>query len=311
MDYNKAFKILEINLSELKYNDITLEYLNKQYRKQALKHHPDKNGNTYDSTEKFKEINEAYNYLKKEMKHFNTDTNVNYENIDEPPIYYLNILKEFIQLVFKDSYTDLLNKVINEIIISGKNISIKLFDEFDKETTLNIYNFLSTNKNILHINNDILNCVRDVLIKKYNNIEIYKINPSMNDLINNNLYKLFINEKLLLVPLWNRESYFDISGKEIIVICEPELPNNIDIDDENNIHIKIEISAYNDLPNMILTNDDLCFNLGDKTFNIQICNLLLKREQYYTIYGEGLSKEKEDIYDISEKGDIIINIKMI
>ena len=39
-----------------------------------------------------------------------------------------------------------------------------------------------------------------------------------NDLINNNVYKLHVNNELFLVPLWNNESYYDSSGCEIIVI---------------------------------------------------------------------------------------------
>ena len=34
---------------------------------------------------------------------------------------------------------------------------------------------------------------------------VYKLNPSINDLLNNNLYKLYIDEELFLVPLWYNE----------------------------------------------------------------------------------------------------------
>ena len=71
MNYKDAFDILEIDFTNTAYQDLSLEYLKKQYRKLALKNHPDKNGNTYESNEKFKEINEAYHYLKREMKHLN------------------------------------------------------------------------------------------------------------------------------------------------------------------------------------------------------------------------------------------------
>ena len=66
MDYKIALEILEIDLSETNYKDINLEYLKRQYHKQALKNHPDKNGNTQESKETFQKINEAYEFLKRE-----------------------------------------------------------------------------------------------------------------------------------------------------------------------------------------------------------------------------------------------------
>ena len=71
--YKDAFEILEIDFTHTKYEDLSLEYLKKQYRKLALKNHPDKNGNTHESNEKFQKINEAYHYLKREIKHLNYD----------------------------------------------------------------------------------------------------------------------------------------------------------------------------------------------------------------------------------------------
>jgi hypothetical protein len=213
--------------------------------------------------------------------------------------------------VFEGKYKEILSNIVSDIMTTGKKISVKLFDDLDKDTTLNIFTFLSNNRTTLHLSQEIIDIVREIVIKKYNNVEVYKLNPSINDLLNNNLYKLYVNEELFLVPLWHNESYFDGSCCEIMVICKPELPIGVTIDDENNICVETNISAYNDLSTSILDNKSIGIEVGNKEFNIPLSNLYMKREQFYRIKNEGLTKVKKDIYDVSEKTDIVVKINII
>jgi curved DNA-binding protein CbpA len=312
MNYKDAFTILEIDLSTFSYNELTLEYLKKQYRKLALKNHPDKNGNSVESNEKFKQINEAYQFLKRELKYLNSNNDLqedeepNNENYDSS--LYFDILKEFMKTMFEGSYNEILSKIVRDIMVAGKKLSVKLFDELDKDTALNIYTFLSNNRSTLHLNNDILIQIREIVVKKYDNVEIYKLNPSIDDLLNNNVYKLNVNDELFLVPLWHHESYYENNQGEIIVLCEPELPDNITIDDDNNICVYFCISLRDELYKLIQENESIYVTIGDKVHPISLSELFMKREQYYRIKNAGLSKIKKDIYDISDKADIIVHI---
>ena len=60
MDIQTASDILEIDLIKI----VDRDFIKKQYHKLALQYHPDKNDNTAESNEKFRQINEAYHYLK-------------------------------------------------------------------------------------------------------------------------------------------------------------------------------------------------------------------------------------------------------
>jgi curved DNA-binding protein CbpA len=314
MNYKEAFDVLEIDFIDIKYQELSLDFLKKQYRKLALKHHPDKNGNTEESNERFKKINEAYNYLKKELKNFKSDDFVIETEEEEEPIdesIYFNVLNNFIKSVLESKYTEAAFSIIKEILRAGKHISLKLFEDLDKDTVLHIYNFLSNNRSIIHFNNELIAKIREIVLSKYDNVEIYKLNPSIHDLLDNNFYKLYVDKQLYLVPLWHNESYFDGSGCEIIVICEPELPNKMKIDDDNNLYLEVNISLKNELPDLILNNNDLSVEIGNKIFNIPLSNLYLKKEQYYTFKREGISKAKKDIYNINDKSDIIVKIIMI
>ena len=246
MNYKTALEILEIDMSEKKYSDINLEYLKKQYHKLALQNHPDKNGNTKESKEKFQVINEAYDYLKREI-------NFNEQGEKSTSTVYVDILQSFLSEIFAGKYNDKFYEIIKKIIV--KKIPNKLFKELNKEMAFDIYNFLSKYKNILHINQELLDSLMEIVHKKYEDVmEYYKLNPSIDDLFENNVYKLYVNEQLFLVPLWHNELYFESSEvnnfKEIIVSCEPELSKNIKIDENNNLVVKIEFKL-NELLNLI------------------------------------------------------------
>jgi DnaJ-class molecular chaperone len=307
MDLNEAYNALEIDANN---KSITNEYIKKQYRKMALKYHPDKNGNTEESNERFKKINEAYNYLKNiyvEDVDADLDTDIG-ESDNFQSSLYTDILKQFIRTTFEGKYTEVLSKIVSKIIGAGKKISTDLFNELDKDTALNIYSFLSMNRSTLHLSQEILDLIREIVVKKYDNVEIYKLNPSINDLFNNNLYKLYIGDELFLVPLWHNESYFETrSNSEIMVICEPELDKNITIDDDNNICIDIMINA-NDIPTLIINNALIPVQIGNKELSIPIEYLYMKKTQIYKIKGQGISKVKRNIYDVSEKTDVIVHI---
>lgn len=306
MNHKKAFYILEIDIDDIDFKDITIEYLKKKYHKLALQNHPDKNGNTYESNEKFKDIKNAYDYLKREIKYLNKEEFDNKKEDESSTSLYFDILQIFMKSMMDSKYTEIITTIVNDIVISCKKVSLKLFDDLDKDTLVGVYVFLSKHRYVLHLTEDIIEEIRKIVIQKYGNVEIYKLNPSINDLLINNVYKLYVNDQLYLVPLWFNELYFDGSGNEIIVLCEPELDKNIKIDEDNNIYIEIQ---RDNLCVFLQNNNDIIFNLGDKVFTIPISNLYIRKEQFYRIKNEGLTKvNDDDIYNVTEKSDIIVKI---
>ena len=130
-------------------------------------------------------------------------------------------------------------------------------------------------------------------------------------LLNNNIYKLNVNDEICYVPLWIGESYFDISCCEVIVLCEPELSDNIIIDEYNNIHMVREVSIQNELSNLVNSNMKLTIEIADKVFEIPTEHLYMKKEQTYIIKNKGLNVSHD--FDISnfQKSDIVVVIKLI
>jgi hypothetical protein len=332
MDYKKAFEELDVDINTINYVDIDITYLNKIYRKQALKFHPDKNGNTIESTMKFQKINEAYEYLKREITELNPSYHINIEETTETDSsLYLDILQMFLKSIFSDKYSEpffnTVKDIIKDIVMNiKKTISVHIFDQLDKDTSFTIYNFLSKYRNVFHLNQDILDQVREKVLGKYENVMIYKLNPSIDDLLNNNMFKLFIDEQLYLVPLWYNESHFyhnedskdskdslKNDKKEIIVLCDPELPDNVSIDEENDLHVEFHIE-FNEIQKLFMKEIEpkINVNIGKKVFEILLEKIYIKKTQVYRIKNMGLTKINDfDMYDVSERSDIIVKICIV
>lgn len=322
MNFKEAYELLEIDSCVL----LTNQYLKKQYHKQALLYHPDKNGNTEESKVKFQRLSEAYDFLKRESKYrTRNDTHQTQQEEDEKEIAESNMYPDILGM-FLNGFFDspIFNELIKDILL--KKLSLKLLESLDRETCVKIYNFLSKNKHTLHVSEDILNKIHEIMNKEEERKDtckatspsiatpvekqVFNLNPSIDDLFNNNVYKLVVDEKTYIVPLWHSELYFDGNGCEIIVFCEPELDKECEIDEHNNIYIKVEISMK-DIQDHFegVGNGNKTFLLGKKEFSIPLHELYIKREQIYRIRQKGISKVKENnIYDIEDKADIIVRV---
>jgi curved DNA-binding protein CbpA len=311
MDFKIACEILEIDTCSQKANNITLEYLKKRYHKLALQNHPDKRGNTVEAKEKFQQINEAYNYLSREIS--NLDSCADFDNNEEKTdtnTGYMNILNIFLDSLLKGNYNEFLSSFIKDIVNGYKDITLKMFEDLDKEKTLGVYNFLFKYKNILYISDEVLDKVSKIIAEKYKDVQIYVLNPSINDLLSNNVYRLDLDGEKYFVPLWHNELYFDDkrveNGKDnIIVKCIPELPENISIDENNNIHILLRISFTFSL----LEQKFIVFYLGEKRVDLPLEELKLQKFQTVVLRRQGISKVIDnDIYNVEEKGDVIVRL---
>jgi len=329
MNIQIALEELGISLDEVELTKLDQEYIRKKYHKMALKWHPDKNKDETASN-KFKKIHEAYDYLSNELNIIN-----NYSKTSDPFVssfdskdskIYINILSTFISSIFpmgsnnENFYNDLIN-IIKEIVLNYNELTLtylrKLFDNLDKQKAIDIYNLLYKYKDILYIKSEILDFVSLIVKEKYKNDRVFILKPLLKDLLDNNIYKLFVDEKLYLVPLWHNELYFDViddeqKDSEIIVLCQPVLPDELTIDENNNIHITKKIQT-NEIIDLLMKDDSfVSLDVGGKWFSIPLDKLQMKKEQIYRLKGQGLSQIFEnDIYNVKSKSDINVKIILI
>jgi curved DNA-binding protein CbpA len=313
MDINKALGILEIDTTQIDY-----KYLKKKYYKLALRYHPDKNTHLPEACEKFQKINEAYHFLCKELNlideqdiNLNESSSTEKEDSVNSSTIYMDLLNMFMKGVFEGKYNNIIFNIIQEIVSGCQKISIKLFEDLDKDTCLKIYSFLVNYRNILHLNDNILVSVREIVQQKFSNVIIYRLNPSINDMIHANIFKLTVLDEICYVPLWINESYFEVGECEVITLCEPELPENITIDEYNNLYIERKVSIKEELCTLLQNNLDLEINVGEKVFEIPTNELKIQKEQIYVLKNKGILKTDElELTASFKKADIIVTIKL-
>ena len=316
MNLEEAFEVLGICSNEV--SQLTIDKLKKKYHKMALLNHPDKNGNSTESTAKFQRINEAYQLVEGEIKSFSfshsfghdasyNETQPKQDDLTAGFSFFVNL---FMENILSGKYNEFVSSIIKDIVGGCKEVSLKLFEDLDKDNCLFIYDFMLKYKSILHISETIIEKVREIIVEKYKDIQIFILNPSMDDLFENNIYKLCIDaENTFLVPLWHNELYFeDTKQNEIIVRCCPELPENISIDEENNILIELKIKWDFSLIN----SNKIPFLLGKKEFHVKTEELKMMKTQTYILRKQGISKiQEKDMYSIDKKSDIVVKIRFV
>lgn len=324
MDIKKAQKARE--LLNLKYN-YTLEDLKKNYRLLALKHHPDKNANSEESCEIFKEVNNAYLYLLNfDISHepvtshmFNGGDNHGSDGENGGSDSYMSIFRIFIQsllqkmtVISQENTSLTINTLIKIIVEDCQELSIKMFEDLDKEAAYNIYEIITTYHKAFHISVEKLELFEKIMRNKMALDNMVVISVSLDDLMGeNNIYVLEHDEKKFYIPLWHTELYYklgkmDNTSVDLIVRCIPVTPSHIYIDSNNDIYIDIRMRILD-----LLEKQCIEFEIGGKKFIINAAALYIKNNQTYVLSGAGIPIiNSKNMYDIAEKSSVIVNIEL-
>lgn len=302
MTKKKALQILNIP------NDVSIneEIIKKAYRTMALKYHPDKN-NSEEANDMFIMVQESYDFLKGSQNGF----------IDNDKKDYISILQSFLRsLIDEQNQKKIIFEIVKKIINICEDKAIILLEKIDKHVLKTVFEMIFLYKDVLHFSNDFLEKIRELLKNKFDKDERIILHPFLDDLFENNLYKLHIENKLYIIPLWHHHLTYDIEKindydeieiSEIYIDCYPILPDNVYIDDRNDIHVYITKNIHD-----IWNNNFMEIVLGSHTFSFNKDNLFLKKKQTYILEDQGIPIINiNNIYDITKKSDIILYITII
>lgn len=315
MDYEKSCAIMELT------HPFTKEELKKKYYKMALKYHPDKRNEDMDEktqTETFQTIFEAYSFLCNGYFSFELDAE---EARDQVTDNYLSIFSKFLSSL---SGIEIERKNVMEIIQEIIQFaSFKTFERLDKDTASKVFTYIERYKDILMIGEENITILKEKMLDKIKNDIIINVAVTIDDLLDNRIAEMEYNSSIFSVPLWHDEITFpfpkefetdadaDAISPDTISLtfkCVLEnIPDHITVDEDNNIHVNINLS----LNNSLLEREYIELKIGKRVFNLFICELRVKKIQTYTFYNCGISRiNTNDIYNRDKKGNVCVHISM-
>jgi len=316
MNTATAAKILNLTLP------CSEQELKSQYRKLALKYHPDKNNNSTEFINRFQDLNEANDFvwtnkLFKYSKQQKTEPKTR-----KPPTVSSS----------SSSSSSSLLQLMNEFLqhISHSNGSTQ-----SHENLAQMYMILKTYKNQYESH---IVCIGWELIETLYketlaSVEIIVLNPTIEDLLLANVFKLNLGNDVFYVPLWHYELSFEgrhPNAKTVIVHCrwrlhqetthkQPYDIQTITIDNHNNIvcefTIPIEYSKH-------VGNADLPFDFPFSllphshqfSWSIPLHKLKFTDSPHiiYCIANCGIPKIKpKNLFDASEKAHVYVHIHFV
>lgn len=284
MNYFKAIKILDLD------KEYSEKQLKRSYYIKALEFHPDKNNGVDD---KFKEIVEAYEYLQREKE---------VSDIVNDGDNYIKLMNDFIDFILDKNLE--VNKFISSLNNKYTKVSFELLEKFSKKTLVKINNFVKTYGDVLSISDDVKEKINKLIDEYTKNDKIEVINPTLENLLNDEIYRFEYNNEIYYIPLWHQELEYECSENLLIVECQPILPECVEIDENNNLNLLLVTELKE-----IINDEKIIINIANKSFDILVNKLLIKKYQRYTIIGKGISLiNTKDIYNIDYRANINIDI---
>ena len=332
MNSQLAYKILELEPGA------EYEKIRRQYKMLALKYHPDKNiGNPDSASKKYQEIKEAHDFLCDMGGGGSFTANKGNTYIRTASDFFEMIYndEQFQRRIF--------HPLLMRVVSSCEEKAIAMFKKMEKSKARKLYGVLLIYRDTLHLSDDILGkigvIVDDINITKESyvcgedftadwldpdgaggtegadtdngavidafgiNSDIIILNPDLDDLLNQSVYKLRQKDgSILIVPLWHRELEY-YGG---VLNCSPSLPSNIWLDDFNNIHCMLSYRASD-----LLNHEHKEIHVGSKTVFLDVNKLKLVSRQVLQLDGSGIPVPNEvDIFNVSRLSHIYAHVEI-
>ena len=200
-----------------------------------------------------------------------------------------------------------MQNILTQLKKGCEEAAFNLIEKLDKSTSIRIYDFLKQYYFLFGLDYACVEKMGKILIKP-KHADIITLTPKLESLFNNDIYNLEIEPgENYYIPLWHDELEFNNELTTLIVRVEPILPENVVIDDDNNIHI-LKTFCINDL----FGKEVYSINIASREFIIDIHKLLMKPKQIIRFQERGIAKvNTKTIFSVSNISDVVVHIEIV
>lgn len=182
------------------------DLLTKAYRKQAMRYHPDKNPSAEANLE-FDLVKRAYDFLQ--------------ENEVEPSL----------STIFEEDSAGEQGWSINDLSV--------LTDKLQQLDNDKVSKLLSACKSVVSITRDLVGEFGAFARRRGKTVERV-VMTNLEQMLTDQMFVFNFEGETYTIPLWYPHVYFELDdGSVLSVTVEAELPNDVQIDDDNNIVVRI------------------------------------------------------------------------
>ena len=291
MDFSTACGVLGVKAP------FTEKTLRTAYYKNALHFHPDKNKDE-GAAEKFRAASEAHQYLR---------TYLEIEESAEHPEgeVYESVLSRLFSSVF-DEPTDGATFIAICGQIQGKSwdLALRTFESLDRKTAVEVVEYITAFQDVLGLDKATIERFRCKI--SLVETEHVMLNPKLGNLLNKEVYCLDLSGHLLYIPLWHEEISFDLSCGPVVVTNKLQLPDNVAIDHNNDLHVHVRYGIDD-----VLKNKHVPIHLAEKVIELPARELHIRGQQTARIPGRGAPRiNPYNLLDASQIGDIVVHLEL-
>ena len=311
MNSQQAYKVLELEPGA------AYETIRRQYKMLALKYHPDKN-KADGAADKYREIKEAHDVLCSSGADPASDptsddgwfTKYGLDKTALGSSTYARVASDFFEMIYNDEQFQrrIFHPLLMRVVGSCEEKALAMFRKMEKTKARKLYDILILYQDTLHLSADTLAKIRQIIeaqtLSEALDVEdIVVLNPDIDDLLNQSVYKLKRGDsETLFVPLWHRELEYD----GVFVDCVPTLPDNIWLDELNNIHVKCGFKVGD-----LWDKDGVDIQVGTRVYNLDVGLLRLVSKQIVEIDRQGIPVPNEaDIFNVSRLSSVYAHVEV-